>query len=172
MHHSMMAVLARDSVCFLRKMHCEITAGHGKIFVLQREGNMHTKVYWDKVCGLSIIIITGGQSNLTTNHIAAAHGQFNGVRQVVPMCTLHASFGPPESKSQTASLQDGTLIGGHTCPKGTLSIILSNRWMSFEPQENIPRFLLRKIAACTCMKFRIIVVEYYLRAVNIYHRIR
>jgi len=34
-------------------------------------------------------MITSGQSNLTTCRIAAACGQFNGIRQVVPMCTPH-----------------------------------------------------------------------------------
>jgi len=28
-----------------------------------------------------------GQSNLTTGRIAAAYGQFNGIRQVAPVCT-------------------------------------------------------------------------------------
>jgi len=28
------------------------------------------------------------QSNLTTGRIAAAHGRFNGIRQVAPVCTL------------------------------------------------------------------------------------
>jgi len=30
---------------------------------------------------------TSGQSNLITGRIAAAHGQFNGIRQVAPVCT-------------------------------------------------------------------------------------
>jgi len=34
-----------------------------------------------------IIIITSGQSDLTTGRIAAAHGQFNGIQQVAPVCT-------------------------------------------------------------------------------------
>jgi len=33
-------------------------------------------------------IYTSGQSNLTTGRIAAAHGRFNGIRQVAPVCTL------------------------------------------------------------------------------------
>jgi len=36
--------------------------------------------------------------------ITAAHGQFNGIRQVAPVCTTTiASLGPPESKFQTGS---------------------------------------------------------------------
>jgi len=31
---------------------------------------------------------TGGQSNLVTGRIAAAHGRFSGIRQVAPVCTL------------------------------------------------------------------------------------
>jgi len=34
-------------------------------------------------CGL----ITSGQSNLATGHIAAVHGWFSGYRQVAPVCT-------------------------------------------------------------------------------------
>ena len=34
-------------------------------------------------------IYTSGQSNLTTGRIAAAHGRFNGIRQVAPACTRH-----------------------------------------------------------------------------------
>jgi len=34
-----------------------------------------------------IIIITSGQSNLTTGRITAAHGRFNGIRQVAAVCT-------------------------------------------------------------------------------------
>jgi len=33
-------------------------------------------------------IRTSGQRNLTTDRIAAAHGQFSGIRQVVPVCIL------------------------------------------------------------------------------------
>ena len=52
-----------------------------------------------------MIIITSGQSNLTKGCIANAHGQFSGIRQVAPVCThlIHASLGPLESISQTAS---------------------------------------------------------------------
>jgi len=55
-----------------------------------------------------IIIVTSGQINFTTGHIAAAHGRFSGIRQVTPVCTvhlhlIHASLGPLESKYQTAS---------------------------------------------------------------------
>jgi len=32
--------------------------------------------------------ITNGQSNLTASRIAAAHGRFNGIRQVEPVCIL------------------------------------------------------------------------------------
>jgi len=31
--------------------------------------------------------LTSGQNNLTTGHIAAVHGWFNGICQVVPVCT-------------------------------------------------------------------------------------
>jgi len=31
--------------------------------------------------------ITSGQSNLTTHRIAATHGWFSGIRQVVPVCS-------------------------------------------------------------------------------------
>jgi len=34
-----------------------------------------------------IALTVSGQSNLTTGHIAATHGQFNGIRQVVPVVT-------------------------------------------------------------------------------------
>jgi len=30
---------------------------------------------------------TRAESNLTTGHIAAAHGRLNGIRQVAPVCT-------------------------------------------------------------------------------------
>ena len=30
---------------------------------------------------------TSGQSNLITGHIAAAHGRFDGICQVVPVCS-------------------------------------------------------------------------------------
>jgi len=47
---------------------------------------------------------TSGQCNLSKK---AAHGRFNRIRQVAPMCTSHPirddSFDPPESRSQTAS---------------------------------------------------------------------
>jgi len=46
---------------------------------------------------------TSGQSNLTTSCMFATHGQFNGIVQVTPVCTLCASLRPSESKSQTAS---------------------------------------------------------------------
>jgi len=39
--------------------------------------------------------------------ITAAHGRFNGIRQVAPACThliqRYSSLGPPESTTQTAS---------------------------------------------------------------------
>jgi len=35
----------------------------------------------------NFIVITSGQSNLTTGRIAATHGRFNGIRQVAPVCT-------------------------------------------------------------------------------------
>jgi len=35
---------------------------------------------------IMMMIITSGQSNLTTGRIAAAHGRFNGIRQVAPVC--------------------------------------------------------------------------------------
>ena len=43
-------------------------------------------------------IITSGQSNLTRGHIAAAHGQFSGIRQVAPVCTPpnRCFFGPTQ----------------------------------------------------------------------------
>jgi len=47
-------------------------------------------------------MVTSGHSNLTTGCIAAAHGLFSGIRQMAPVCTT-CFFGPPESKSQTAS---------------------------------------------------------------------
>jgi len=48
---------------------------------------------------------TSGQSNLTAGRIAAAHGQFNGIRQMAPVCThlIHGSLGPSERTTQTAS---------------------------------------------------------------------
>jgi len=49
-----------------------------------------------------IIIVTSGQSNLTTGRITATHGRFSGIRQVQPH-VIHASLGPPESKSQMSS---------------------------------------------------------------------
>ena len=35
----------------------------------------------------TIVIISSGQSNLTKGRIAAAHGRFNGIRQMASMCT-------------------------------------------------------------------------------------
>jgi len=35
-----------------------------------------------------MLLLTSGHSNLTTGHVAAAHGRFSGIRQVAPMCTL------------------------------------------------------------------------------------
>jgi len=53
-----------------------------------------------------LVILAGGQSNLTTGRIATAHGWFSGIRQVAPVCVctppMHASLGP-DVKSQTAS---------------------------------------------------------------------
>ena len=42
---------------------------------------------------------------MTTGRIAAAHGRFSGIRQVAQCAShiIHASLGPPDSKSQTAS---------------------------------------------------------------------
>jgi len=34
-----------------------------------------------------VVIITSGQSDLTTGRIAAAHGRFSGIGQVAPVCT-------------------------------------------------------------------------------------
>jgi len=36
---------------------------------------------------LLLPIVTSGQSNLPLGRIAAAHGRFNCIRQVAPMCT-------------------------------------------------------------------------------------
>jgi len=36
---------------------------------------------------MQTINLTTGQSNLTTGRIAAAHGWFNGIRQVATVCT-------------------------------------------------------------------------------------
>jgi len=47
-------------------------------------------------------MVTSGHSNLTTGCIDAAHGLFSGIRQMAPVC-ITCFFGPPESKSQTAS---------------------------------------------------------------------
>jgi len=55
---------------------------------------------------LSKTVITSSQSNLTTGRTAAAHGRFNGIHQVAACIhhyLIHASFVPPESKSQTTS---------------------------------------------------------------------
>ena len=51
------------------------------------------------------LYITSSQSNLTKGRIAAADGEFNSVLQMAPMCphVTHASFGPPESTTQTVS---------------------------------------------------------------------
>jgi len=53
-----------------------------------------------------LVILAGGQSNLTTSRIATTHGWFSGIRQVAPVCVctppMHASLGP-DVKSQTAS---------------------------------------------------------------------
>jgi len=51
------------------------------------------------------IIITSGQSNLTTGRITIKHGQFNGIRQVAPVYThLNTCFhGPTQVQSRTAS---------------------------------------------------------------------
>jgi len=46
--------------------------------------SLHLSTYVVLRCGL---IITSGQSNLTTDRIAAEHGRFNGISQVVPLCT-------------------------------------------------------------------------------------
>jgi len=48
---------------------------------------------------------TSGQSNLITGHIDVAHGRFNSMCQVASVTShlTHASLGPPEFKSQTAS---------------------------------------------------------------------
>jgi len=35
------------------------------------------------------ITVTGGQSTLTKGHITATHGQFSGIRQVAPVCSVH-----------------------------------------------------------------------------------
>jgi len=49
--------------------------------------------------------VTSGQSNLTTGCIAVAHGRFNGIRQVAPMCTPRNTcfLGQPKSESQMTS---------------------------------------------------------------------
>jgi len=49
--------------------------------------------------------ITSGQSNLKTGRMAAAHGWFNGIRQVAPVWASpnNAFLGPAESSTQTAS---------------------------------------------------------------------
>jgi len=36
-----------------------------------------------------LLLITSGQSTLTLGRIAPAHGRFNRIRQVAPMCTPH-----------------------------------------------------------------------------------
>ena len=70
---------------------------------------------------LIIIIITSGQCSLTTGRIAAAHRRFNCIRQVAPVCTpptplvIHASLGPPEFKSQTASRSVPRFSRLHSC---------------------------------------------------------
>jgi len=65
------------------------------------------------------LYITSSQSNLTKGRIAAANGEFNSVLQMAPMCphVRHASFGPPESTSQTVSLSVQPFFTAH----GTLS---------------------------------------------------
>ena len=47
------------------------------------------------------------------DRIAAAHGRFNGIRQVAPVCIPpnNASLGPPESTTQTATNPNGISIG-------------------------------------------------------------
>jgi len=46
-----------------------------------------------------IALTTSGQSNLTTGRIAATHGQFNGIRQVVPAVTPTYSLSDAEASS-------------------------------------------------------------------------
>ena len=54
---------------------------------------------------LLLQVIKTGQSNLTTGHIAATHGRFNGIHQMAPVCTPpnNDSLGPSKSTIQTAS---------------------------------------------------------------------
>jgi len=68
--------------------------------------NNNIATYVVRRCGL--IIITNGQSNLSTSLIAAAHGRFNGIRQVVPLCT------PPNScflRPTRVQIRNGIWIG-------------------------------------------------------------
>ena len=66
--------------CHSKRRHSEADAGFQE----------HIRVILTMMLMIIIIMITSGQSNLTTGRIAAARGRFSGIRQVTPVCTPHA----------------------------------------------------------------------------------
>ena len=63
-----------------------------------------------------MLIITSGQSNLTTGRIATAHGRFNGIHHVAPLCTV-----PNTCFLGAAQIQipNGISIGSAVCAQLT-----------------------------------------------------
>jgi len=58
--------------------------------------------------------VTSGQSNLTKDRIAAAHGRFNRIHQVAPICTLSA-FAPYRFCTSLSRFEHIDLHVTHTC---------------------------------------------------------
>ena len=89
-------------VKFYAKFHphrCNVSPQRGE----KRQNRPLSKLNTGRLALRAMLPVTSGQSNLATGCIAAAHGPFNGIRQVKPVCTPHAFLDPPESKSQTES---------------------------------------------------------------------
>jgi len=53
----------------------------------EEDRNHRAKIQWSALLHRATIIITSGQSNLTTGRIAAARERFNSIHHVAPVCT-------------------------------------------------------------------------------------
>ena len=83
----------------------------------------------------ALVITTSGQSNLTTGRVAAAHGRFDGIRQVAPVCTPSNTciLGPTR-----VQIANGITIGS-----GVFAQLMAKRpytlqWAALLPLQNCP----------------------------------
>ena len=92
-------------------------------------------ISWKLPNTAEMLIITSGQSNLTTGRIATTHGRFNGIRQVAPVCTIPNTcfLGPTQ-----VQIPNGISISSAVFAQLTAECRYTLQWAAPSPPSKLP----------------------------------